>query len=290
MPGAAPIHDPACQHAILHNGAGLTRHAFPIKGAGTQAALARRVIMHRQTLGQDLLAHGIFKEGRAARHCRTIDGAQQMPKDGTRNARVQHHRNARGFGAHRVQPTHCLFRRHAPNQGGVRQIGQINRLPIIIIPLHPRALAGDSGRGNAMRCARILPGEAIGRNQGNLGPAPAGAGAFTIGDALHRERRFFRRCGACQQGFGGGFSRVFQIQRAGGNGNGFRQAGKRVFRHHACHRHRTFRQSGKASWVRFRGSDNRLALADEYPQAKIKTFGAFQLFNRPQAPIHGKRG
>ena len=141
-----------------------------------------------------------------------------------------------------------------------------------------------------MGCARILPGETIGRNQGNLGPPPTGACAFTIGDALHRHRRFFRKRSARQQGFGGGLGLVFQIQRAGGDGDCILQADKGVFRHHAGHCDGAFRQSGKSLGVRFRGSDNRLAFANEYPQAKIETFRAFQLFNRPQAPIHGKRG
>ena len=123
-----------------------------------------------------------------------------------------------------------------------------------------------------MRCAGIVPGETIGRDEGDFGPPPASAGTFAIGDALDRKRRFFCRGGACQQGFGGGFARVFQIQRAGGNGNGFRQAGKGVFRHHTRHRHRTFRECGKALRVRFRGSDNGLTLADKNAQAKIKAF------------------
>ena len=140
-----------------------------------------------------------------------------------------------------------------------------------------------------MAGARRCAGKTRRGDQERLAPAEAGLGAFRIGDARNRQRRFLGRGGAGHQMFGRRLGRVHQVERdrirrRGGVG----ETGIGVLGHHPRHRHGALGQSVKLAGSIVLDETWRPA-AQEHPQPEVAAFGALDVLGLAQPALHRQR-
>src|SRR6185437_6260595 len=72
------IEQPCREHAIVDNGISFGRQSFGIERPAAMSALAMRVVEDADAFGENLFAHLVLEERRAAGHGATVDGAGKM--------------------------------------------------------------------------------------------------------------------------------------------------------------------------------------------------------------------
>ncbi len=130
-----------------------------------------------------------------------------------------------------------------------------------------------------MAAVAIGAGEAIRGRERDDGTAPARLGAFGVGDAADRERRFLGRLGARDQRLGGRLLGIASVEIGefprdlAWLGN----AAIGILRHDTRHRDGALDQRAQRLRRAIVRRDDRLALAEEDAQAEIVTLGALEL-------------
>ncbi len=207
------------------------------------------------------------------------------------NARVEDHGHAAGRGLARAQAAQRPLRRLAADLGRVLQVGAVDLGGELVVALHLQALARQ--HRDAQRVARhgVAAGEAVRGRERDARVRPAGLGALRIGDPGKRPRGVFASRGAFDQGLGRRFDVVADVQLRRRLGQLVRvgQAAVRILRHRARHGQRAFHQLVERGRRGVRGRDDRLAPADEDPEAEVVAFLPLEALQLAKALGMGER-
>ena len=171
---------------------------------------------------------------------------------------------------------------------GRRQIREIDGGRVIVIALHIGAFAGQHRRRKTAARHRIGLCEPVGRGHRHTGVAPAGLGAFRIGDAGDRARRIFGFDGDIDQGLGLRFGRVENIERryVGDDLTRIGDAAIGIFGRRLDHGDGAFDHGVERVNGKIGGTDDGLTFADENPQPQIGAFRPLKLFRGTEPLRH----
>ena len=262
--------------------------AFAVERFRAQAAWAQRIVDDGYGFGEDGLSHAVLQEGRAAGHRRAVDRGGEMPDEAARHARVVDHRHLGRWDALRSQSPHGALGGRAPDRFGIRQVGGENGAPHIVVAFHRRAFARDDRYRYPEARQHVRAGKAVAGRQRHRGPAPVGLCALGIGDARMGAGGVFGAGGPFGQLLGRRLGRIVGVEAGNVFGDlvRFGQAAIGVFRYGAGHGDGTLDQFGQRRRRTVRSGHHGLTAADENPQAQVRAFGAFQMFQRAKAARH----
>ena len=179
---------------------------------------------------------------------------------------VEDHRELAGFRAARAEPRDRPPARRPADVGAFGEVFQKDFAVIIVIALHLLAGAGQNRGADAVAGTAIAAEKAVAGGDRDVIDAPAGLGAFGIGDAVDGAGGFLASAGAGAQVLGRWLVGVEHLDGRGvlANLGGRRQPRERILRRRARHRNgpRAGRVQGRRAGIR--GGHAGLALADEH--------------------------
>ena len=275
------IGQPAEDTAVLDQRACVGRQALAVEGPRAQPARAVRLLEDANRGIEQFVLLLAEQEGGFARHRGAAHRPQQMADQSVAHPGIEHHRERSARHRFRVE----LGDRAAPRLGADRrragQIGAVARGAIVVIGLHPAALARDHAGGQAVPGRLVAMGKPVRGDQRADRLREAGAAAVGIGHAGNRPR--------CVLGLERGFAQSFGARlvgvregeigdRAGEQAVLRREAGIGILRREPRHRQRPLGQFRKAVAREIAGLDRGGALPDHDPQRYRLALRAFDLF------------
>ena len=238
LAGRAQIQEPGRQHTLIDKSPPLVGDALGVERLRAMAALAVRVFGDRDRFRENPLVQLVTQKARAAGDRGSRNRPQEMRDEAARDTRIEHDRAAAGRHLAGAEPPDRALAGAAADLRRIAQIGAVDAVGEIVVALHGVARPADDRRADRVVRAAIAAGEPVGGGNRDARPAPARFGAFGIGDALDRERGFFRGARPLDQLFGAGLHRIHHVEArpAASDFGRIGQAAERVFRHGARHR------------------------------------------------------
>src|ERR1051325_5949104 len=155
----AQIQEPRRQHAVVDERPPPVGDTLSVERLRAVTALTVRVFGDRDRFRENPPVQLVSQEARAARDRRARNRPQQMRDEAARDAWIEHDWTAAGGALGGVETADCALAGAATDLGRVAQIGGVDAVGEIVVPLHGAARPADDGGADGMVRAAIPSGE-----------------------------------------------------------------------------------------------------------------------------------